>query len=620
MKFRQCMTSDFSFLDAQWPLAWARATLHASASPHVLVVRHRHELRQHFVCSREDVARRLELSEEGELGTLLELQDEAASLCVDSHAEFVPSGRARVVLSRGRAVGLVLARGASRSAHGAVPKLAPPPQQPGLERQLSATLPGQAKLGELVCLSISLSAAAAGAPAPGAFRAPAGTRIDVLVRPLPGLELQGAEQQTLEVQEPQLAAPLTFQLRANAAGSSGVDIHACAQGIALAHLQLKLSIVAAGPAAVLQRERQARAQLEVSARTAPDLSLHIFERGRELSFYLHSADGRYHMSPVGGVSLLADPEAHFRDFFANVERLPFDTRAQRQQAVRELELKGMKLFESVLSPQLKGILWELRERIQTVQITSQEPWIPWEMCRLTGKDGGRVTEGGFFAETFSVTRWLQGAGAPSRLRLANLALVVPNGSQLAHAAAESALIQSLGGGRRRITLLDATHPAVTAAMASGVYDAWHFTGHGQAHEHDADQSLLALEEQRSLKPEHIVGAVENLLLPRPFVFLNACQTGRSGFSLTGVGGWVRRLLQSETLSETASAFIGSYWSVLDETALAFARGVYQGLFEGKPIGRAVQEARWAIRSDTDPTWLAYTVYADPNATLEPEQR
>jgi hypothetical protein len=35
-----------------------------------------------------------------------------------------------------------------------------------------------------------------------------------------------------------------------------------------------------------------------------------------------------------------------------------------------------------------------------------------------------------------------------------------------------------------------------------------------------------------------------------------------------------------------------------------------------PIGDAVREARAAVRAGGDPTWLAYTVFADPLARVE----
>jgi CHAT domain-containing protein len=105
--------------------------------------------------------------------------------------------------------------------------------------------------------------------------------------------------------------------------------------------------------------------------------------------------------------------------------------------------------------------------------------------------------------------------------------------------------------------------------------------------------------------------VKNVGLPHPLVFLNGCQSGRGGVTLTRVGGWAQCFVDAG-----ASAFIGSHWSIGDEAACAFAKAVYAGLLdEGKPIARVVQEARAAIRPLQETTWLAYTLYADPGARV-----
>ena len=81
-------------------------------------------------------------------------------------------------------------------------------------------------------------------------------------------------------------------------------------------------------------------------------------------------------------------------------------------------------------------------------------------------------------------------------------------------------------------------------------------------------------------------------------------------SLTDIGGWARQFLHAG-----AAAFIGAYWSIYDQPAYDFAQELYSRLLSGIPIGRAVQQARTAIKPAGDPTWLAYTVFADPLATV-----
>lgn len=76
------------------------------------------------------------------------------------------------------------------------------------------------------------------------------------------------------------------------------------------------------------------------------------------------------------------------------------------------------------------------------------------------------------------------------------------------------------------------------------------------------------------------------------------------------GGWTNRLI-----SNGAGLFIAPMWTVTDERALVFAQVFYNELLNGSIVAEAVRQARLATRTPGDPTWLAYTVYAHPNAYL-----
>ncbi len=54
--------------------------------------------------------------------------------------------------------------------------------------------------------------------------------------------------------------------------------------------------------------------------------------------------------------------------------------------------------------------------------------------------------------------------------------------------------------------------------------------------------------------------------------------------------------------------------VTDSQALAFAETFYTRLLAGDPVAESVHAARLAARNG-DPTWLAYSVYAHPNARV-----
>jgi len=332
-----------------------------------------------------------------------------------------------------------------------------------------------------------------------------------------------------------------------------------------------------------------------------------------LTLRLSSTDAGlgYNLKPYGPIRLRSDPYSYFQDFFRDIERLPIRTPADKAKAELRLAAKGASLFESLVPEDLRRALWGLRGRITSVQVQSEEPWIPWELCKLVGDDGGMVEEGPFFCEAFELTRWLPGLPQVPHLDMRNLALVVPNDSGLAFAVPESDFMLSLATADRRVARIPATFLDLHSALASGVYDGWHFSGHGSNRdEPNPERSALILEGGDRLTPEDLGGRVANLGKARPLVFLNACQVGQSQMTLTGIGGWASRFLRAG-----AGGFIGAYWSVYDQPAFDFARELYGHLLAGVPIGRAVRDSRLAARGSGDPTWLAYTVFADPLARV-----
>jgi CHAT domain-containing protein len=97
---------------------------------------------------------------------------------------------------------------------------------------------------------------------------------------------------------------------------------------------------------------------------------------------------------------------------------------------------------------------------------------------------------------------------------------------------------------------------------------------------------------------------------RPVIVLNACQTGRSGYALTGIGGFADAYVK-----RGAGAFVGGSWSVGDQPARTFTEAWYTALLGGDNLAQATIRAREAARQAGDATWLAYVVYGHPHARL-----
>jgi CHAT domain-containing protein len=175
---------------------------------------------------------------------------------------------------------------------------------------------------------------------------------------------------------------------------------------------------------------------------------------------------------------------------------------------------------------------------------------------------------------------------------------------------EREFLLSLGGEDSVVSEIPARYLEVRKALARGSFDGFHFSGHGITRGTNADRSAILLEGGEDLRPDELSGDARNLGRSQPLVFLNSCKGARGAFTLVGAGGWARQFLDAG-----AGAFVGAYWSISDEAASGFSRAFYRELRAGKGLGAAVRAARLAIRSDNDPTWLAYTVYGDPGAAV-----
>jgi hypothetical protein len=608
------MSTDFDVVDAAW--SRERALEFASAlDVRYIVVRNavgggRAPL--YYLFFLEDFRRELEQSQGARVSDLLSALEPTPALLPKAARR---SATRAIVVEGGKPVGVVeaAAQAAPMMPEMALEASAGSAGQPPVPRTLVADLPPVMKVRSTSKLTVTLTARAVTGAHAGAFSAPAGAQIDVIVRADAPLAVVGKATHTFTVQDPQPDDAQDFDIEATAEGTGRVEIDAYHNGVPVAALAATTAVESVLPAAAPPSAPQS-ASVDLVDRARTDLALFIFERGDEITFFLQSADGRYNMDDYPPVKLRT-PREYFQEFFRTIEKLDADEGRDK------LAKQGLNLFRTAIPEELQRALWSFKDRVRTLQINSDEPWIPWEVCKLEGVVDGSVEEGPFFAEAFKVTRWFRRVPAVPRITLDNIALVVPSDSGLASAAAEKDYVAALGSATRSVKSIAATRADVEQAMQAAVYDGWHFTGHARASATaDADQSPIELENSEKLTPADIVGRTSNFLKTRPFVFLNACQSAQAGMSLTGAGGWAQRLIKVPADRPSAAAFVGTYWQVDDDKAFAFAKALYDRLIvDGMPIGQAAHEARRAAQSrDGEPydtSWLAYTVYADPSATV-----
>jgi len=615
MYLHEVALDTFVLLQASWPVGKA-CQLIAGLKPTHVIVHRTDPAGYYYLYTTLEVLYRLERKPNRmSLHDALNLHEYVATPALDAYANAETAPTRSVVLEDGRVIGFFdVTVPPSGKPRRHTRKDMPVPAGP-LPRSLVADFPEQVRLAETVSLLVSLSAEpAAGAALPIAL--PRGARVDVVIQPKRGFVLEGTGEGSLVISDEEETLPLQFKLKATDLGPGKIRILAFHQGQPLGTITLAPTVVPATEAAAGQRRSHEQPMTPVSVQQ-PDLSLLILEHQSNgqpaLTFRLTALDPSLglNLKRFGPVLLRTDPLQYFQEFFQDIEDLPLNTSQDKAKAEQRLAAKGSHLFETVIPEDLQVLLWSLRQRICSVQVQSEEHWIPWELCKLQGRKDGRVVEGPFLCEAFAITRWLPEIGFKPTLTLKKMALVVPKDSGLPLAASERDYVLSLAKGSRQVERIPATFLELRSALAKGEYDGWHFTGHGGFRAPDPNRSAILLENQEELTPEDLSGVVGNLGLAQPLVFLNACQIGRGAMSLTGIGGWAAKFLRAG-----AGAFIGAYWSIYDQVAHDFARALYGRLLSGLPIGQAAQEARMAIRPLGDPTWLAYTVFADPMARVQ----
>lgn len=443
-----------------------------------------------------------------------------------------------------------------------------------------------------------------------------GDHIDVVVSPRANFVVEGKAEGQLRVTGERESLPIQIKLRATALGRGRITVFVFRDGGGLGSLTVTPEVIPPGESTGARS--MASTALSVVQASEADLELIILEQrdaaGRPVLQYRLSARDRQlalNLKPFGPVPLETGPGPFFTDLYKEIEALPVGTDAEKALATKRLHNLGSSLFTQLFPEDLQALLWGLKDRIDTVWVQSDEPWVPWEICRLQGREDGRVVEGQFFCEAFKLTRWVPGAGTTTELTLSKIGVIAPPDSQLESGPKEVAMLKELASSVRTVTTVDADFLGVLQAFSAATFDGIHFVGHGRFPDQaNPTKAEIALREDQKLRPTDISGEAANMGLTKPLVFFNACQAGRQSKSLTGVGGWASALVKAGV-----GAFVGAHWDVTDDLALDFATTFYEQLLAGEPIGAAAKTARLKIRSTGDPTWLAYTVFAEPLARV-----
>ncbi len=423
--------------------------------------------------------------------------------------------------------------------------------------------------------------------------------------------------------------PVIFFLTPRTAGSKRIIVDIYQNDRNIRSLSFQVRVVTDYPRlGDLHQTALAAVPVESAARAdaaPPDLELRVtlLADGKTLSYTLHSP-GRaaYNHQPAGQVQFGANPAtalAPLLDRLSSMARRQAEARtaAETARAMAELKEIGYNLYDRLFSPELKDQYRRFRETYggKSLLITTDEPWIPWEIIRpfATDASGAVLYDDPPLCEMFRISRWIAGRGAPDFVAIRHGVWIAP-ADNLQAAQDESDYFADL----HRLQGADLQGPLETFAqvdprLSDGQTELFHFACHGNFSAETPGESRLKLAGD-FLRPNQIVGNRRaGLTQSRPIVFINACHSSRVGAGLTGLDGWALQFIDCG-----ASAFIGSLWEVNDRLAMRFSREFYDCLLgrEGRPavgLGEALHRARMAIKQldPANPTWLAYVLYGDP---------
>ncbi len=346
---------------------------------------------------------------------------------------------------------------------------------------------------------------------------------------------------------------------------------------------------------------------------------------RILSFVLHTAKqllvnprtGQkigYHHAEFGQVSLKSPPEEMIKALYHEMSQMAGQPGIDAEQRIASL---GNDLWDELIPEELKQEYWRFKDHVKSILITSDEPWIQWEMIkpyRYNDSTGEREDDP-FWCQKFEMSRWLSGPATEVELLTGAARPVAPAVVNLNAVRDEVMFIEQLSSLNSGVTGLApfSEKAQVLDFLKNGSFSILHLATHGAFDATLPNDSAILLS-GGYLRPSDIQTRF-GFQRPRPLIFINACEGAQMGFSFTGLGGWADRLVNKSQVG----AFAGAMWEVQDALALKFTKSFYTSLLkENKTIAQAFRIARETVR-EADPsnsTWLAYVLYADPEAYMK----
>jgi hypothetical protein len=487
---------------------------------------------------------------------------------------------------------------------GAVPGVAPTPRP----RYLEGKVPDRVRQGDTAGLQVRVSLAPeSGSVAEALDLVVPDEGIDLVVTvDTPGFELGGPQLQPLHVPAADDSGWLLFQLRAVTTGVHDLVVNVFhPQGRQLGALTLQITVADDLPTTA---SRQLIGQMQASPGRDGEVSL-LIDWLEEAGVYRFQLIDPSLPDEVLTEPLKQTPREVVEALVAQLNAFARNQGAPTTAARTWLRDKGVELWLGLIPKRLQQQFWERQDRITSLRIVARHDPVPWELLYPLAPEH----DAGFLVEQFPVFRGMRGLQPVERIGGGPLATVVPATGAPTSADAEASLVRQLWAGR------DGGDPvrdlsALRLLLERGEFGALHFACHNSFDPGAADQANVRFGTEvftpSALAPMIAVGAFSST---RPLVFMNACRTAGEAPSYTALSGWA-----TDFMHAGVAAFVGTAWEVRDVPAKRFAESFYRAALDGRTLGEAATAARTEIDDPADPTWLAYTLYGDPQATIRSE--
>jgi len=432
------------------------------------------------------------------------------------------------------------------------------------------------------------------------FNVPAhGTNV-LLVLHASGFEVLNEERQQLHVPQAGDSEPVRFDLRAVQPGPRPVLVTAWHDGSYLGELKIEITVDPEGrdgPAQDVLGDvdiRPCPGAVGLAVRYAPDTRTYRFE--------FHDVDNPSEVTS----NLVYEPGPRVEQLIGELDRLARGQTGFSADETRDyLRNTGAQLWQELVPERLRNQFWDRQNRITQLTILTENDIVPWEL--LYPLDPGH--DEGFLVEQFPVTRGIFDRVPTGQLRLRPAEFVLPDRSP-PQAGQEIDAVRALFGAQAVSGDIVRELTPLRQLLDRGDFGALHFACHNSFD--PANGASIRFGEARFTPTLLTTAGITKTLSARaPLVFVNACRSGGLAVSYNGMDGFARKFLAAG-----ASTFIGSLWAVVDDTAREFASTLYGELLGGAELGDAVLQARRQASSRPgDPSWLAYSVYGDPRATV-----